>query len=262
MFLERIVAATQKRVAESKRSQLGSLPEELERLPGSPQAFDGALQGKGVKLIAEIKRASPSRGWLRPALEVPALVDKYMRGGAAAISVLTEPEFFRGSLEDLRAARQATDLPLLCKDFILDPFQIYQARAYGADAVLLIAAILSLPELSLLIQVAHSLGMAALVEVHNEEEARKALAAEAALIGINNRDLRDFSVTLETTLRIRPLIPSAVPVVSESGIRSREDVLALQEVGVNAILVGESLVTAPDPVAKIKELLGGEEEKP
>jgi indole-3-glycerol phosphate synthase len=185
-----------------------------------------------------------------------------MRGGAAAISVLTEPEFFRGSLEDLRAARQATDLPLLCKDFILDPFQIYQARAYGADAVLLIAAILSLPELSLLIQVAHSLGMAALVEVHNEEEARKALAAEAALIGINNRDLRDFSVTLETTLRIRPLIPSAVPVVSESGIRSREDVLALQEVGVNAILVGESLVTAPDPVAKIKELLGGEEEKP
>jgi indole-3-glycerol phosphate synthase len=170
--------------------------------------------------------------------------------------VLTEPDYFWGSFADLEAARTEVKLPLLCKDFIIDRYQIYKARAHGADAVLLIAAILTKLELRALLETTHSLGMTAIVEVHNRDELAKALKLSPGIIGINNRNLANFSIDLETTLSLRPLIPQEVVVVSESGIHTRDDVLTLQKAGVDAILVGEALVTSPDPAAKINELLG------
>jgi indole-3-glycerol phosphate synthase len=170
--------------------------------------------------------------------------------------VLTEPTFFKGSFADLATARQVTHLPLLCKDFVLDPYQVYEARSYGADAALLIAALLSLSELSALIEIARGLGMAALVEVHSELEVKKALDAKGNPIGINNRNLADFSVDLGTTLRLCPLIPPDVTVISESGIKSYADISVLRAAGINAVLVGETLVSSPDPEAKIRELKG------
>lgn len=256
MIIDQIVAGVRQGLAE--RRQQTPLAE-LERLVdkyGTHRDFEGALRGEEIKLIAEIKRASPSKGWLRHDLDVATLARSYTQGGATAISVLTEPNWFKGSLTDLAAARQATLLSLLCKDFILDPYQVYEARACGADAVLLIAALLSLSELSALIEIAQGLGMATLVEVHSEPEVEKALEAKANPIGINNRHLADFSVDLETTLKLRPLIPPDVTVVSESGIKSYADVIALKNAGVNAMLVGEALVSSPDPEAKIRELKG------
>ncbi|MEE8471301.1 MAG: indole-3-glycerol phosphate synthase TrpC, partial [Dehalococcoidia bacterium] len=168
----------------------------------------------------------------------------------------TEPKYFRGSFADLEAVRTEVELPLLCKDFVVDRYQVYKARSHGADAVLLIAAILTKAELKALLETTRSLGMAALIEVHNRDELRTALKLSPRIIGINNRNLADFSVDLKTTLALRSLIPDDVVVVSESGIHTRDDVLSLQEAGVDAILVGEALVTSPDPGAKIDELLG------
>jgi indole-3-glycerol phosphate synthase len=256
MIIDQIVAGVRQGLAQRKqRTPL----RELVRLvgdSGAPRDFEGALRGEGIKLIAEIKRASPSKGWLRHDLDVATLARSYARGGAAAISVLTEPSWFKGDLTDLATARRATHLPLLCKDFILDPYQVYEARAFGADAVLLITALLSLLELSALVEMAHGSGMAALVEVHSEPEVEEALEAKANPIGINNRNLADFSVDLGTTLKLRPLIPPDVTVVSESGIKSYADISALRAVGINAVLVGETLVSSPDPEAKLRELGG------
>lgn len=256
VILEQIVASVRQNLAERKRQTPLS---ELERLTDhhpSSRDFQGKLQGEEIKLIAEVKRASPSKGWLRSDLDVAMQVRSYVQGGAAAISVLTEPAFFKGSFADLMVAREATELPLLCKDFILDSYQIYEARAHGADAVLLIASILSLAELAELVEVARQMRMSALVEVHNELEVEKALAVKASLVGINNRNLADFSTDLNTTFRLLPLLPASSIVVSESGIKSRADVLALQEAGVKAILVGEALVTSADPKSRIRELMG------
>jgi len=223
---------------------------------GVPRDFGRALRSERVEIIAEIKRASPSKGWLNQYLDVPKLATSYARGGAAAISVLTEPNWFKGDPAYLTTARQVVNLPLLYKDFILEPYQIYEARSHGADAILLIASLLSSFELSELIEVAGSLDMAALVEVHNEQELKKALDARGNLIGINNRNLADFSVDLGTTLRLRPLIPSDITLVSESGIKSYEDISILQENGINAVLVGETLVSSLDPEVKLRELRG------
>jgi len=256
MILEQIVNSTRKSVAKRKAlTSLADLVKATSSLP-SPKDFAAALEGDSIRLIAEIKRASPSKGLLCPNLSVSSLAHIYSQSGAAAISVLTESEYFLGSLADLQTVRMQVDLPLLCKDFIVDRYQIYEARAYGADAILLIAAILTQLELKALLETAHSLGMAALVEVHNRDELTKALRVSPGIIGINNRNLEDFSVDLGTTTKLRHLIPSGVLIVSESGIHSRDDVLRLQEAGVNAILVGETLVTSPDPAAKIAELLG------
>jgi indole-3-glycerol phosphate synthase len=238
------------------RQPLSALEADL-NVHGAPRHFEAALRGNGVRLIAEMKRASPSKGWLCPLLDAGPMAVKYARGGAAAISVLTEGTCFKGDPADLTAARRAADLPVLCKDFILDEYQIYEARFWGADAVLLIASLLSLDELRTFIGTAGSLGMAALVEVHTEAEVEKALSAKATIVGINNRNLADFSVDLDTTLRLRPLIPAGVTVVSESGIRSRADISALRAAGVNAFLVGEALVTNPDPEAVLWELMDG-----
>ena len=256
MILEQIINSTRKSVAKRQAlTSLADLVKATSSLP-SPKDFAAALQGDSIRLIAEIKRASPSKGLLCPNLSASSLAHIYSQSGAAAISVLTESEYFRGSFADLEAVRMEVDLPLLCKDFVIDPYQILEARAHGADAVLLIVAILTQHELKTLIKTAHSLGMAALVEVHNRDELTKALRVSPGIIGINNRNLEDFSIDLETTFRLRSLIPESVLIVSESGIRSRKDVLRSQQTGVNAILVGEALVTSPDPAAKIAELLG------
>jgi indole-3-glycerol phosphate synthase len=256
MILEQIVNSTRKSLAQHmEQTPLASLKRTI-AYQAPPRDFAGALRGDGIRLIAEIKRASPSKGLLCPNLAASSLARVYGKSGAAAISVLTEPEYFGGSFADLEAVRREVDLPLLCKDFIVAPYQIYMARAHGADAVLLISAILTRSELASLLKTAHSLGMAALVEVHNRDELMKALRVSPGIIGINNRNLEDFSVNLETTFKLRPLIPADIPVVSESGIHSRGNVLRLQQAGVNAILVGEALVTSPDPAAKIAELLG------
>ncbi len=256
MILDQIVSNVRRRLAERKKQRPLAELEHLASGGETPRDFAGALQGTDIKVIAEVKRASPSKGWLSPNLKVAALVQSYATGGAAAISVLTESEFFKGSFADLAAARRAIDLPLLCKDFILDPYQIYEARSYGADAILLIAAILSASELTALMAVAHRLGMSALIEVHNEQEVERVLAAKGNLIGINNRNLDDFSVEMGVTLRLRPSIPPGIIVVSESGIKSHADILRLQAVGINAVLVGETLVASPDPEAKLRELRG------
>jgi indole-3-glycerol phosphate synthase len=208
------------------------------------------------RLIAEIKRASPSRGLLNPIADPLALAQIYRDNGAAAVSVLTDQRYFQGSLDDLRAAAGMNPrLPLLRKDFLCDPYQLFQARAAGADAVLLIAAYLDASQLRDLHALANQLGMAALVEVHDAAELEKALAAcRPVLVGVNNRNLRDFSVRLETTLELRAQVPAEVCMVAESGIHTPEDVRRLQEAGVDAILVGEALVTAPDIAAKVRSL--------
>lgn len=228
----------------------------------APRDFLAALarrrNGLPVALIAELKRASPSKGILAPHLDLFQVADIYAENGAAAISVLTDEKFFLGSLETLRQLRNTQHLPLLRKDFIIDPSQIYEARAAGADAILLIAA--ALPgntHFADLHACARELGLTALVEVHNEAETERALKIPGLqLVGINNRNLSSFEVSLSVTERLRPLIPAEISVVAESGIFSAEDVARLAKANVDAILVGEALVTAPDIAAKVRELSG------
>lgn len=254
-LLDSLIAATIENTNQRKRQiPLDKLKQQLGQI-SAPKDFESCLQGKRIKLIAEIKRASPSKGLLNPDLDIVNMVQCYMQGGATAISVLTEPKFFLGGFADLGTVRKNTMLPILCKDFIRDAYQVYEARVHEADAVLLIASILEQPELNALVALAHNLGMSVLVEVHDENDIEKAISAGARLIGINNRDLTDFSVDLETTLKLIHLIPDHVTVVSESGIQSTADVARLEKARVNAVLVGESLVTSPNPAAKIKELL-------
>jgi len=236
-----------------------------ERSAPLPPRAEGPRQGRrGVggsgpspRLIAEAKKASPSKGLLAANFDPARLAREYAAGGAAAISVLTEPHFFQGDPAYLAMAKRAAPLPALRKDFLFDPYQVVEARALGADAVLLIVAILDGGLLGEMLALAGSLGMAALVEVHDAAEVDRALAAGARIVGVNNRDLRTFEVDLETTRRLRALLPPECLVVSESGIHSRADVARLREWGVHAMLVGESLVRAGDVAAKVRELLAG-----
>jgi indole-3-glycerol phosphate synthase len=254
-MLCKILADKTTEVAEQEKSMpLAALKELIEQRE-APRDFPTALRDNGIRLIAEVKRASPSRGLLCPNFDPVFLARAYAEGGAAAVSVLTEVNHFQGSLEHLAAIRKAADIPLLRKDFIFDPYQVYESRAYGADALLLITAILDLEKLSELLTLSQSLGLSCLVEVHNESEVERALRAGARIIGINNRDLATFNVDLNATRRLRPLIPPDRTVVSESGINSREDIAKLKEWGVNAALVGEALVTSDDIQAKMRELL-------
>ena len=230
-----------------------------------PRDFAAALSKSGaadvfpVRLIAEVKRASPSKGVLCPDLDAASLAQQYETHGAAAISVLTDERFFQGSLADLQAVRQSVSLPVLRKDFVLDPYQVHEARAAGADAVLMIVAILNDSELRTLHQLARELGMAALVEVHNEAELVRAIAVGPSIIGVNNRDLRTFEVDLETTARLRPRVPPGVVLVSESGVHSPGDVARLAAIGADAMLVGEALVRATDVGHKVRQLTGRED---
>ncbi len=254
-MIDKIIA--QKRQEVEQRKKALSLTYLLERIAQQklPLDLSLALKGDHIRLIAEVKQASPSRGMLSPNLNPTKLAKTYAEGGAAAISVLTEASYFKGDIEQLAAIRKVIELPLLRKDFIFDPYQIYESRAHGADALLLIAAILSPEQLKELLSLSHSLGLKCLVEVHNEGEVEKAVLSEAEIIGINNRDLNTFAVNIDTTRQLRPFIPPQRIVVSESGIKSREDVEKLSKWGVNAILVGEALVTAGDVLTKMRELL-------
>jgi indole-3-glycerol phosphate synthase len=256
MFLDRIVTEKLDEVKQRQKAMpLAELKAVIKKKP-LPMDMVSALSRDSLCLIAEVKRASPSRGVLRSDIDPVKLAETYARCGAAAISVLTESRYFRGSLEDLEAIRhELPNFPLLRKDFILKPYQLFESRAWGADAVLLIVSILDDIELEELLSLSHDLGMQCLVEVHNENELERALKQNARIIAINNRDLDSMTVDLDVTRRLRPLIPSDRIVVSESGIKGRQDVQKLKQWGVNAMLVGEALVTTNDVEAKIKELL-------
>jgi len=254
------------RIVEAKRAELEN---DMERVPARrmielsssalpPHDFAGALQPPvGVKVIAEIKRASPSRGAIRPAAEPGSLARQYASAGAAAISVLTDARFFLGAPEHLTEARRSTSLPLLRKDFIFDEYQIYQSRALGADSLLLIARILAPKDLATLLGVARSLHMEPLVEVHTKEEVAKALEAGARLIGVNNRDLATLTVSIETSLALSAHLPADVVKVSESGIETRADIDRLRSAGYDAFLVGERLMRDADPGATLRSLIEG-----
>jgi indole-3-glycerol phosphate synthase len=257
MILDQIVADNLEELESRKRSlplkELQTIA--LEQL--SPFDFASALHGNHIKLIAEVKKASPSRGVIRSDFNPVAIAQTYAANGAAAISVLTEARYFQGSLNHLRDIRKALGnrLPLLRKDFLCDPYQVYESRAHGADSVLLIVAILTPEKLKELLGLSHELGMSCLAEVHNEAELEIALKGGARIIGINNRDLTTLTVDLTTTERLRPLIPKDRTVVSESGIRDRSDMEKLKKWGVDAVLIGESLMSAPNISTKMKELL-------
>ncbi|OGQ99664.1 MAG: indole-3-glycerol phosphate synthase [Deltaproteobacteria bacterium RIFOXYD12_FULL_55_16] len=256
MILDTIVARKKEEVAALKAR--GLVAPELEIPP--PRGFIRALTDfAGVAVIAEAKKASPSKGVIRADFDPVAIARCYRTGGAQALSVLTDVDFFQGSLAYLPAVRAAVALPVLRKDFIIDPLQIKEARAYGADAILLIAAILETSQIEEYQALALELGMDALVEVHDEAEVAKAVAAGSRLIGVNNRDLRDFSLDLNTTFRLQKMIPAEIPLVSESGIRDHHDMLRLAAHGVKAALVGETLMRAADPAKALRVLVAGEQ---
>ena len=257
--LEQLISATRHRVARRKSERpLADLEREVaERGEGRP--FREALAHPGTSLVAEYKRRSPSAGPIREGASVTEVVQAYERGGAAALSILTEEDHFGGSLADLREARASSALPILRKDFTVDPYQLYEARAAGADAVLLVVGSLAAEELARLYEETRALDLDALVEIHDAEELETALEIDAEVIGINNRDLHDFSVNLERTFELLADIPAGKTVVSESGIVYREQVDELERVGVDAVLVGESLMRAANPEFACRELSGAED---
>ncbi|HUF39853.1 MAG TPA: indole-3-glycerol phosphate synthase TrpC [Anaerolineales bacterium] len=258
-FLEQIFKDKRREVALTERGRpLDDLVREAGETPASPdfmRIFRDASPGK-FAVIAEIKRRSPSKGPLNPGLDPVQTAKVYEAHGAAAVSVLTDEKYFGGSLDDLRAAAGAISLPVLRKDFIFCPYQVHEARAAGASAVLLIAAMLADEMLGNLVALTASLGLAALVEVHSLDEIERSLAAGAELIGINNRDLHSFEVRLETSFELRPHIPDGVPVIAESGIRSPADIAALSAAGLDGVLIGEALVRSGDPGTLLAKLAG------
>ena len=260
MILDRLAASARKRVEEKKRrrplTELQREAEAMEKNTGFP--FRQALEAEGISFICEVKKASPSKGIIAEQFPYLEMAEDYQAAGAAAISVLTEPEYFLGQdryLEEI--ARQAA-VPVLRKDFTVDPYQIYEAKVLGASAVLLICSILSLEQLKEYLKLARGLGLSALVEAHDEAEVELAQRAGARIIGVNNRNLKDFSVDAKNSLRLRQRIPEGVLFVSESGVQSAEDVSRLREAGADAVLVGEALMRASDKkkkLAKLRELV-------
>ena len=256
MILDDIVAYKKEELAAEKlKTSLARLREEP-LFAAAPPSFLSAVRDRvGRSIIAEVKKASPSKGVIRADFEPLQLARTYADNGAAAISVLTEKKFFQGSLDYLSLIRQHVALPLLRKDFLFDPYQVYEARASGASAILLIVAILSNAQLSELSALAHSLAMDCLVEVHDEEELERALQCNVALLGVNNRDLRTFHTTIETSERLVRLVPPHVTVVSESGLSRSEQLSRLEAQGVRAFLIGETFMAAPDPGAPLREMV-------
>jgi indole-3-glycerol phosphate synthase len=256
MFLEKIVKVKREEIQRKKTPfRQRELEEVILSLPPPRDFIETIAQHSPIAVIAEIKRASPSLGMINENVDILRFAREYEKGGASAISVLTEAHFFKGNLSYLHLVKKETSLPILQKDFILDPFQIYEGRVSGADAVLLIAALLDRKELKDFVDLTRNLHMVPLVEIHNEDDLQKISALNLPLIGINNRDLKTFEVDLGTTLRLKKEIPSTVKVVSESGVKSSQDVRLLKEAGIHGILVGEILMRSPDPASKIKELL-------
>ena len=255
-ILKRIVASKREELAEAKQ-QVTAAELRAQTADGAPtRDFVGALRSDGeVRLIAEVKKASPSAGLIRADFHPVRIAETYREAGASCISVLTDAQWFCGSPQFLRDIRVAVDLPLLRKDFVVDPYQLYEARAWGADAALLIVAILSPSQLRELADLAAELQLAVLVETHTEDEVHVAVELGAELIGINNRDLRVFETDLQTTLRLRPEVPEGTVVVSESGIRQPDDVALLRQHGVNAMLIGEALMREADLAAKTRSMV-------
>lgn len=259
-LLRTIVAATQ-RITEVRRERESLEALERRAASATPRGdrFEAALAMDGrVNVIAECKRRSPSKGVLAPDYDPVGIARRYERGGAAAISVLTEPTFFDGALAHLTAVRAAVSLPLLRKDFVVDEYQLFEARAAGADAVLLIVAALEQADLVRLQSRAHGLGLATLVEVHDDEELARAIDSGARIIGVNNRNLRTLAVDVDASFRLAARMPRDVVAVSESGLQRRQDLERLLAAGYRAFLIGERFMTDPDPAGAIKLLLAGE----
>jgi indole-3-glycerol phosphate synthase len=259
-YLDAIVAAHRAAARRDTRA-LGDLVDDAaERAAelGPPRGFAAALAGPGLSVVAEVKRRSPSKGDLAPDLVAGRLAEAYRDGGAACLSVLTDVDHFGGSVADLVEARTASGLPVLRKDFTVDPRDVVDARLMGADAVLLIVAALTDGELRRFLDVAGQLGLDALVEVHDGAELERALAVGATLVGVNQRDLTTFEVDHELAATLRPSMPDGVVTVAESGVRGADDARALAEAGYHAVLVGETLVTSADPAAEVARLRGAE----
>lgn len=259
MILDDIVAAKRRELAAAKRRTSLIQLQRMAQTQSPTLDFAASLQNKDIRLIAEVKMASPSAGIIRADFNPAEIAQIYADNGAAAISILTETKYFKGSLDylkDIRGALGNKKVPLLRKDFIFDPYQVYEARAYGADSLLLIVGILTPDKLKSLLAVSRDLNMEPLVEVHDETEVEIALKSDARIIGINNRDLKTFNTDLTITERLRPLIPEDRIVVSESGIKNRNDIARVRQWRVDAILIGESLMASSDIAAKMKELLG------
>ena len=259
MILDDIVAYKRTELAAQKQAVSLAQLQDTTLFHATPSPFLRTLrEWPGRAIIAEVKKASPSKGVIRADFAPLALARTYAAQGAAAISVLTERRFFQGSLDYLRLIREHVALPLLRKDFLFDPYQVYEARAFGASAILLIIAILSDGQLAELSALARTLGLDCLVEVHDEAELERALACGVQLLGINNRDLRTFHTTIETSERLVRLVPSGVTVVSESGLSQSEQLSRLEAQGVRAFLIGETFMAAPDPGVPLRALLRGE----
>jgi indole-3-glycerol phosphate synthase len=257
MILDEIVAYKKKELLDTKRGTPFAQQKERAADAGPTRGFGKALaSGAGIRLIAEVKKASPSKGVIREDFDPVKIAGTYEESGASCLSVLTEKNYFQGDLAYLGAIRKAVGLPLLRKDFIIDEYQIFEARTAGADAILLIAACLDKSQMEDFLGTAEGLGLDVLVESHTLKELDKSLVAGARILGINNRDLTSFNVSLQTTFDLLKDIPDDRIVVSESGIRTRDDVARLEKAGVDAILVGESLMREKDIGKKVKELLG------
>jgi len=267
MILDKIINSRKKDIEKLKAlTSIESFIKQIENKAYPHNSFKTAIGGRfsnitgepierlGISVIAEVKKASPSKGLICADFDYIQIAKDYEIGGAAAISVLTEPNYFLGANAYLTQIKENVKLPLLRKDFIVDAWQIYEAKAIGADAILLIVAALTQKEINYFLQVAHSLALDCLVETHDEEEVKRALEANAEIIGVNNRNLKTFEVGLEVSERLRSLVPKDKVFVSESGIHTKEDMRRLKELGVNTVLIGESIVKSADRVAKLKEL--------
>lgn len=256
MILDQLAASTRKRVEQRKKeipfTVIKAKAQAL--LAADDFPFEKALAAPGMSFICEVKKASPSKGLIAPDFPYLQIAKDYEAAGAAAISVLTEPEYFLGSDQYLREIAQTVSIPVLRKDFTVDDYQIYEAKTLGASAVLLICALLTEEQLKEFLQIAHGLGLSALVEAHDEAEVKKAIRAGARIIGVNNRDLKTFTVDVNNSVRLRNLIPSDKIYVSESGIRGAADVGILYRNGTNAVLIGETLMRSPDKAVMLTEL--------
>jgi len=258
-IIEQLIEGAREGVDARKRELPQAQLESQLSARGEDRPFGEALTRPGLSVIAEFKRRSPSAGDIAPGADVGAQVAAYERGGAAALSVLTDAPHFGGSLDDLRAARGAATLPIIRKDFIVDPYQLYEAAVHGADAVLLIVRALSDRELAALYEEARALDLDCVVEVHDAEELERALEVDAEVVGINNRDLDEQRVDIQTTFELMPDVPAGKTVVAESGISGRQELMELDRVGVDAVLIGGALMLADDPEAKTRELTGADE---
>ncbi len=257
MILDKIYSHKLKEVDKNKRLiSIETLKERCREIPEAGKFSKSIKRNNGIKLIAEVKKASPSAGIIREDFGYVNIAMEYEACGASAISVLTDKKFFMGDLKYLTEIKETTNIPVLRKDFIVDSYQIYEAKAAGADSILLIARLLTKDQIDSFLSLSHNLGMECLVEIHDNNELKNVLETRATIIGVNNRNLDTFETNLETTLRLCPHIPKEKIMVSESGIKTRNDVLKLEEAGVDAILIGETLMRSNDIYLKIKELLG------